>query len=1007
MTSLYPWRPSRAPYPLPTPSSDRPPTARPFLTRPPHQPPRSPHPPRSDSASERPGGMTPANPATPDLEVLETRAALARWIEVERAAGCPNRYDTEPFHPILLQYCDWLVEYDMAYMDPLRSSSMGRLVGLAQAYPQASVEARHRTLDAFTTHVQSLDHPSPMAPRGTEDPFTSTSSTSSTTSTWTTPTSSTSTSPTSTTTASARPPSSRATAERDLDMASSVTITYGGWSSTTAPATNPPHPHPQTTPHATAHPHPHAQPPPPKPNEAELAERFGRSLQLIFLDTETTGQSRQHDRIVELAAQVVTYDIERQRWVKKAEPGVMGVTEDRARADPHPHPHPGDPTSHDLHSPTTSSSTNTSTSSSSTLPSPSTFTPYPSGVDSSTATTPATFVTLINPGVPIQPGATAVHGLSDRDVANAPTTSQALDAFWEFVASHVRPGEIPVFVAHNGLGFDFPLLYYEMERHGVRLPPRLSPAYPDTPFGDHPLSAPNDDLVHVTTSPPPPFRSGTPPYFVLDTLRCFRDPVVKAALEDIHGHALVSRALDDLPAFLGLTEYTVQTHRALEDVERLVACFVDPVLNDPRLRLKVVRADATKSRASFIEEMWARGFMSRPSRDKHTFFPFARPPAGNGGGDDVASWGAEGRGLEVGIVAEKAQSAVSRLEARAKEAKVAREAQEAQPGTRESDEISESGLERTNTMELAAESEAGAEVRGPKGGKETGMRGDQAWWSQGDQGGPLARAMAQADNVRRRQRSGSRRSGSTSASSATNTSTEIPETWSWVLVGGKETGASKGDDDDDDDDDDDEGEALAVVARGGHGGAAESTVLDASDENGNEVGGSDGVENNEVDVVDGWLARALCHEWGRRGLPVAGLTGPDPSPRTSSSRSAATNPVHTYHDDQIMGVNPEKKGDDDNDDRGTSISWTTSSSSSSSSSLPPRPRNVEAAMRYPLAHIPDLSPDLRARAAASGLVEVGDILRHAPREHQFVRTEPVVGAPCRVQGHVVGHALQR
>jgi exodeoxyribonuclease X len=51
--------------------------------------------------------------------------------------------------------------------------------------------------------------------------------------------------------------------------------------------------------------------------------------------------------------------------------------------------------------------------------------------------------TLVNPGRPIPPGATAIHGITDHDVANAPSLDEALARYPELVNS-----PIPA-VAHN------------------------------------------------------------------------------------------------------------------------------------------------------------------------------------------------------------------------------------------------------------------------------------------------------------------------------------------------------------------------------------------------------------------------------------------------------------------------------------------------------------------------------------------------------------------------------
>lgn len=62
------------------------------------------------------------------------------------------------------------------------------------------------------------------------------------------------------------------------------------------------------------------------------------------------------------------------------------------------------------------------------------------------------FASLVKPSVPIEPEATAkAHGLTDADVAHAPTFAELWPALWDFVGNDML-------VAHNGYGFDFPLL---------------------------------------------------------------------------------------------------------------------------------------------------------------------------------------------------------------------------------------------------------------------------------------------------------------------------------------------------------------------------------------------------------------------------------------------------------------------------------------------------------------------------------------------------------------------
>lgn len=78
----------------------------------------------------------------------------------------------------------------------------------------------------------------------------------------------------------------------------------------------------------------------------------------------------------------------------------------------------------------------------------------------------------INPTIPISPGATAVHGITDADVANEPTFKDlAREIFHIFTGSDIA--------GYNILRFDIPLLVEEMLRAGAPQFP-----HPDTRFVD-------------------------------------------------------------------------------------------------------------------------------------------------------------------------------------------------------------------------------------------------------------------------------------------------------------------------------------------------------------------------------------------------------------------------------------------------------------------------------------------------------------------------------------------
>ncbi|QQS34786.1 MAG: 3'-5' exonuclease [Ignavibacteriales bacterium] len=71
-----------------------------------------------------------------------------------------------------------------------------------------------------------------------------------------------------------------------------------------------------------------------------------------------------------------------------------------------------------------------------------------------------TLTTKVNPGIPIPTGATAVHGITDKDVADKPTFSALASALLEILDGSDLCG-------YNLLKFDFPLLRMEFARYGV------------------------------------------------------------------------------------------------------------------------------------------------------------------------------------------------------------------------------------------------------------------------------------------------------------------------------------------------------------------------------------------------------------------------------------------------------------------------------------------------------------------------------------------------------------
>ena len=68
-----------------------------------------------------------------------------------------------------------------------------------------------------------------------------------------------------------------------------------------------------------------------------------------------------------------------------------------------------------------------------------------------------TFETLVNPEMPIPPGATKVHGISDDQVSDQPTFAQIHREVEEYLKDAVLAG-------FNSINFDTPLLMAEMKR---------------------------------------------------------------------------------------------------------------------------------------------------------------------------------------------------------------------------------------------------------------------------------------------------------------------------------------------------------------------------------------------------------------------------------------------------------------------------------------------------------------------------------------------------------------
>jgi DNA polymerase III subunit epsilon len=74
------------------------------------------------------------------------------------------------------------------------------------------------------------------------------------------------------------------------------------------------------------------------------------------------------------------------------------------------------------------------------------------------------FQQLVQPGIPIPEEATAIHGITNEMIANAPSFEQAGRAFIDFCCGPC------VLIAHNNDSFDKLFLLHESKRHQIQLP---------------------------------------------------------------------------------------------------------------------------------------------------------------------------------------------------------------------------------------------------------------------------------------------------------------------------------------------------------------------------------------------------------------------------------------------------------------------------------------------------------------------------------------------------------
>ena len=84
------------------------------------------------------------------------------------------------------------------------------------------------------------------------------------------------------------------------------------------------------------------------------------------------------------------------------------------------------------------------------------------------------FNALIKPPISIPEDATAIHHISNEMVESSPDFSVVGASFIDWLSKHIDDDEKLVFVAHNGNGFDNPVLLGQCKRYGLEMPTFLS-----------------------------------------------------------------------------------------------------------------------------------------------------------------------------------------------------------------------------------------------------------------------------------------------------------------------------------------------------------------------------------------------------------------------------------------------------------------------------------------------------------------------------------------------------
>lgn len=74
---------------------------------------------------------------------------------------------------------------------------------------------------------------------------------------------------------------------------------------------------------------------------------------------------------------------------------------------------------------------------------------------------------LINPGVPIPPDSSEIHGITDDRVMDKPDFAAVAPRFLERLQDDRGEGVAPILVGYNAVAYDVPLINTELARHGM------------------------------------------------------------------------------------------------------------------------------------------------------------------------------------------------------------------------------------------------------------------------------------------------------------------------------------------------------------------------------------------------------------------------------------------------------------------------------------------------------------------------------------------------------------